>query len=42
VISKANGTFEKAMDPNVEIEWNSFSAGPSPIETLFAGATDIA
>ncbi len=41
MIGKANGRFEKAMGPNVEIEWQSFNAGPSAIEALFAGAIDI-
>ncbi|HZD30418.1 MAG TPA: ABC transporter substrate-binding protein [Candidatus Angelobacter sp.] len=38
----ANGWFEKAMGPNVKIEWKSFNAGPSAIEALFAGAIDMA
>ncbi len=41
MIGKANGWFEKAMGPNVKIEWNSFNAGPSAIEALFAGAIDV-
>jgi NitT/TauT family transport system substrate-binding protein len=41
MIGKANGWFEKAMGPNVKIEWKSFNAGPSVIEALFAGAIDI-
>jgi NitT/TauT family transport system substrate-binding protein len=41
MIGKANGWFEKAMGPNVKIEWNSFNAGPSAIEALFAGAIDM-
>ena len=38
MIGKANGWFEKAMGPNVKIDWKSFNAGPSAIEALFAGA----
>jgi NitT/TauT family transport system substrate-binding protein len=41
MVGKANGTFEKAMGPNVKIEWKSFNAGPSAIEALFAGAIDM-
>ena len=41
MIGKANGWFEKAMGPNVKIEWRSFNAGPSAIEALFAGAIDV-
>jgi NitT/TauT family transport system substrate-binding protein len=42
MVGKANGWFEKAMGPNVKIEWKSFNAGPSSIEALFAGAIDMA
>ena len=41
MIGKANGRFEKAMGPNVKLEWRSFNAGPSAIEALFAGAIDM-
>src|SRR5438045_7546680 len=41
MIGKANGWFEKAMAPNVKIQWTSFNAGPSAIEALFAGAVDM-
>jgi sulfonate transport system substrate-binding protein len=41
MIGKANGWFEKAMGPNIKIEWRSFNAGPSAIEALFAGAIDM-
>src|SRR5207248_7366153 len=41
MIGKANGWFEKALGPNVKIEWRSFNAGPSAIEALFAGAIDM-
>jgi NitT/TauT family transport system substrate-binding protein len=42
MIGKANGSFEKAMGPNVKIDWKTFNAGPSAIEALFAGAIDMA
>jgi NitT/TauT family transport system substrate-binding protein len=41
MVGKANGWFEKAIGPNVKIEWQSFNAGPSAIEALFAGAIDM-
>ena len=41
MVGKANGWFEKAMGPNVRIEWKSFNAGPSAIEAMFAGAIDM-
>jgi len=39
---KANGWFEKALGPNVKIEWKTFNAGPSAMEAMFAGAIDMA
>jgi NitT/TauT family transport system substrate-binding protein len=41
MVGKANGWFEKAMGPNVKIEWKTFNAGPSAIEALFASAIDM-
>jgi len=41
MVGKANGWFEKAMGPNVKIQWTSFNAGPAAIEALFAGAIDM-
>jgi len=41
MVGKANGAFEKAMGPNVKIDWKSFNAGPSAIEALYAGAIDL-
>lgn len=41
MVGKANGSFEKALGPNVKIEWQSFNAGPAAIEALFAGAIDM-
>ncbi len=41
MVGKANGYFEKALGPNVKIDWKTFNAGPSAIEALFAGAIDM-
>lgn len=41
MVGKANGWFEKAMGPNVQVRWTSFNAGPAAIEALFAGAIDM-
>src|SRR5579871_3944448 len=41
MVGKANGWFEKAMGPNVKIDWKGFNAGPSAIEALYAGAIDM-
>src|SRR5437899_12580955 len=41
MVGKANGWFDKAMGPNVKVQWTSFNAGPSAIEALFAGAIDM-
>ncbi|HEY7098439.1 MAG TPA: ABC transporter substrate-binding protein [Terriglobales bacterium] len=41
MVGKANGYFDKAMGPNVKIDWKSFNAGPTAIEALFAGAIDM-
>ncbi|MFZ0804589.1 MAG: aliphatic sulfonate ABC transporter substrate-binding protein, partial [Candidatus Sulfotelmatobacter sp.] len=41
MVGKANGWFEKAMGPQVKIQWTSFNAGPAAIEALFAGAIDM-
>lgn len=42
MVGKANGWFEKALGPQVKIDWETFNAGPSAIEALFAGSIDIA
>ncbi len=42
VIGRATGRFEKALGPNVHVDWKTFNAGPSVIEALFAGALDLA
>jgi NitT/TauT family transport system substrate-binding protein len=41
MIGKATGSFEKAMGPNVKIQWSSFNAGPAAMEALLAGAIDM-
>lgn len=41
MVGKANGWFDKAMGPQVKVEWTSFNAGPAAIEALFAGAIDM-
>src|SRR5271166_14031 len=41
MVGKANGWFDKAMGPQVKVQWTSFNAGPAAIEALFAGAIDI-
>ncbi len=41
MVGKNIAWFEKAMGPQVKIEWKSFNAGPSAIEALFAGAIDM-
>ena len=41
MVGKATGWFEKAMGPDVRIDWKGFNAGPSAIEALFAGAIDM-
>ncbi len=41
MVGKNEGWFEKALGPNVKMEWKSFNAGPSAIEALFSGALDM-
>ncbi len=41
LVGRANGQFEKALGPGVQIEWKAFNAGPSAIEALFANAIDL-
>jgi sulfonate transport system substrate-binding protein len=41
MVGKANGWFDKALGPQVKVQWTSFNAGPSAIEALFAGAIDM-
>src|SRR5690242_7330212 len=32
MVGKANSFFDKAMGPNVKVQWTSFNAGPAAIE----------
>jgi NitT/TauT family transport system substrate-binding protein len=41
LLGRANGQFEKAVGPGVQVEWKAFNAGPSAIEALFANAIDL-
>ena len=41
LVGTANGEFAKAFGPGVKIEEQSFNAGPSEIEALFAEGVDI-
>ncbi|MFZ0998568.1 MAG: sulfate ABC transporter substrate-binding protein, partial [Candidatus Sulfotelmatobacter sp.] len=41
MVGKANGWFERAMGPRVDVRWTSFNAGPAAIEALFGGAIDM-
>jgi NitT/TauT family transport system substrate-binding protein len=41
LVGVANGEFEKALGPGVELQTKLFNAGPSVIEALFAGQIDL-
>ncbi len=41
LVGKSKGWFEKALGPDLKIQWTTFNAGPSAIEALFAGAIDM-
>jgi len=41
LVGRARGEFEKAVGPDVSIDWKIFNAGPSAIEALFAGQLDL-
>lgn len=41
MVGKTNGWFDKAMGPQVKVQWTSFNAGPAAIEALFGGAIDM-
>ena len=41
VVGRNNGWFDKALGPDVRVDWKAFNAGPSAIEALFAGELDI-
>ena len=34
MVGKALGWFEKAMGPQVKVEWRGFNAGPSAVEVV--------
>src|SRR5881398_2004143 len=38
---KGKGWFEERLDPNVEIQWFTYNAGPSAMEAIFAGSLDL-
>jgi NitT/TauT family transport system substrate-binding protein len=42
LIGRAGGQFENAFGAGIRVDWKAFSAGPSAIEAIFAGAIDIA
>jgi NitT/TauT family transport system substrate-binding protein len=42
LLGRANGQFERALGPAVQIEWKAFNAGPVAIEAIFANAIDLA
>ncbi|MGH9679229.1 MAG: ABC transporter substrate-binding protein [Candidatus Acidiferrales bacterium] len=41
LVGRATGAFQKALGPDVRIEWKAFNAGPAAIEALFADAIDM-
>jgi NitT/TauT family transport system substrate-binding protein len=41
LVGTGDGTFAKALGTNVKVEEQTFTAGPSEIEALFAGKVDI-
>src|SRR5579884_880699 len=41
LVGRATGRFEKALGPEAHIQWQTFNAGPSAIEAIFAGAIDM-
>jgi len=41
MVGKNQGWFERGMGPGARVDWKIFTAGPSAIEALFAGALDI-
>lgn len=40
IVGLQRGTYEEVLGPNVTLETETFNAGPSAIEALFAGAID--
>src|SRR5258706_15305364 len=41
LVGSANGAFARAVGPNVQIQEQTFNAGPAEIEALFAGQVDV-
>lgn len=41
LVAQQTNWFEKRLGPDVKIEWMSFNAGPSAMESLFAKAVDL-
>src|SRR5206468_2671316 len=40
ILGLADGTFQKALGPDIKLETRTFNAGPAAIEALFSGAID--
>ena len=38
---QGKGWFEQRLGPDVEIQWFTYNAGPSAMETIFAGSLDV-
>src|SRR5438552_1790094 len=38
---QGKGWFEQRLGPNVEIQWFTYNAGPSAMESMFAGSLDL-
>src|SRR5271154_6225216 len=41
LIGRGKGWFESALGPQVELQWSSFTAGPTAMEALLAGSLDM-
>jgi NitT/TauT family transport system substrate-binding protein len=41
LVGRANGAFEQALGPGVQLQWIAFNAGPAAIEAMFAEAIDM-
>lgn len=42
LLGRSDGDFERALGPDVEIDWKIFNAGPAVVEAIFAGQVDMA
>ncbi len=42
LVAQEQKAFEKALGPDTTVTWTVFTAGPSAVEALFAGAIDLA